>query len=187
MGLEYYGFAFFIFVLICAVVLLCNYLFSDVKRQHKLLDEKETKLLRLYQTIEDVLDEFYDSVEESKNEMKKTMLEIESLKEVRKKEQILSSPDAARDTAAGTRRRQTAPPERRTAPFRETADAPPVIDFKGILSGAEEETGKSAAESKNTHNSILELAEQGKARSQIAKELNITQSEVDLVIGINKN
>lgn len=61
--LGYYGFAFFIFILVGMLMLLYNYLFSDIKRQKKLLDEKENKLLRLYQSVEDALDDFNDSLE----------------------------------------------------------------------------------------------------------------------------
>ena len=70
MGIEYYAFALFISGLICLIAILCKVLFANVKRQNKLLDEKETKLLQLYQTVESIMEEFGDQVKASIEEIK---------------------------------------------------------------------------------------------------------------------
>ena len=60
MDQNYYIFAMFVTGLVCIIVVLCRLLFSDVKRQKKLLDEKESKLLKLYQSVEGIMEEFED-------------------------------------------------------------------------------------------------------------------------------
>ena len=69
MGIELYAFALFIAGLICLVAILCKMLFANVKKQHKLLDEKETKLLQLYQTVESIMEEFNDQAAAATNEI----------------------------------------------------------------------------------------------------------------------
>ena len=70
MGIEYYAFALFISALICLIAILCKVLFANVKGQQKLLDEKETKLMQLYQTVESIMEEFDDQVKASLEEVK---------------------------------------------------------------------------------------------------------------------
>jgi len=70
MGIEYYAFALFVAGLISLIAILCKVLFADLKRQHKLLDEKETKLLQLYHTVENIMEEFADQVRTTTEEMK---------------------------------------------------------------------------------------------------------------------
>ena len=70
MSIEYYAFALFISGLICLIAILCKVLFANVKRQQKLLDERETKLLQLYQTIESIMDEFGDQSKAAMEEIK---------------------------------------------------------------------------------------------------------------------
>ena len=62
MGIEYYAFAMFIAALVCLIAILFKVLFTDVRRQSKLLDEKETKLLQLYRSFENIMEEFNDQV-----------------------------------------------------------------------------------------------------------------------------
>ena len=70
MGIEYYAFALFITALVCLIAILIRMLFGDVRRQRKLLDEKESKLLKLYQTVESIMDEFNDQAKSSMEEIK---------------------------------------------------------------------------------------------------------------------
>lgn len=69
MGIEYYAFALFLSGLICLIAILCKLLFSNVKRERKLLDEKETKLLQLYQTVESIMENFDDQVKAAMEEI----------------------------------------------------------------------------------------------------------------------
>jgi len=70
MGIEYYAFALFVAGLISLIAILCKVLFADLRRQHKLLDEKETKLLQLYRTVENIMEEFADQIKTTTEEMK---------------------------------------------------------------------------------------------------------------------
>ena len=68
MTLEHYLFTLFIFFLLCLLVFLCSLLFSDAKKQKRLLDEKEAKLLRLYAELEVTMEDFGDTMELTKAE-----------------------------------------------------------------------------------------------------------------------
>jgi len=70
MSIEYYAFALFIAGLVCLVAILCKVLFTDLKRQKKLLDEKETHVLQLYRTVESIMEEFTDQVKATIEEIK---------------------------------------------------------------------------------------------------------------------
>ena len=69
-GIEHYAFATFIAVLICIVAVIFKVLFANVKRQQKLLDERETQILQLYNAIETIMEEFGDQVKASMDEIK---------------------------------------------------------------------------------------------------------------------
>lgn len=181
---SYYLFALFIFILICVVLIVCRLLFSDVKRQQKLLDEKETKLLRLYQTLEELLDEYYDSVEETKADI---AVKIKELKAVESITQAftLPAPQSEKTVSAGGAATIASIATPVVKPEDEDAgDGIPAAEFKEILFAAE--NGENGKPKPTRTVSILDLAEQGRNRFQIAEELGITLSEVDLVIGINR-
>ena len=181
MGIEYYGFAFFIFVLICIVIFLCSYLFSDLKRQKKLLDEKETKLLKLYLSLEDAMDEFYDSIAESKEEIDARFQKLQTAVESDLK--TLST----RAVVLEERKEFVQKPEGEQNPdFPKTAQETAKVDFRAVLEQQPQESAKGEETAKTRHESILLLAKQGKNYMQIAKELNITQTEVSLVVGMGE-
>ena len=70
MGIEYYVFALFIAALICIIAIICKVLFANVKRQKKLLDEQESKVLQLYTSVETLMEEFNEQVKMTTNELK---------------------------------------------------------------------------------------------------------------------
>lgn len=70
MGIQQYAFALFIAALICLIAILCKVLFSDVKRQKKMLDEKESEILRLYTSVETMMEEFHDQMKATTAELK---------------------------------------------------------------------------------------------------------------------
>ena len=69
MKIEYYAFASFLTGLICLIAIICKVLFANMKQQYKLLDEKETKLLQLYQAVESIMEEFSDQVKVTTEEI----------------------------------------------------------------------------------------------------------------------
>ena len=228
--IELYGYAFFIFLLICLLMVLYNFLFSDMKRQKKLLDEKENKLLRLYQSVEEALDDFHDSVEKSHSEIGAQLKELGELHaeteknmrglaahapsriERREAPQARRAEPAATPAAASGIQRPPAtsiprsglstPPSSipRQAPARQqeapVASSQPADEasegispppaFRQVFETLSEQPEASAAVPGNRNEEILAMAEGGKSRSDIAKELGITLSEVDLVIGMSR-
>jgi len=58
MNIGYYAFALFVTGLVCLIAVTCKILFGNVKRSYRLLDEKESKLLQLYQMVESIMEDF---------------------------------------------------------------------------------------------------------------------------------
>lgn len=175
MGIEYYLFATYVFLLVCIVLVIGKHMFADVKRQRRMLEDKEKKLLRTYQTLEDAMDDFYDTVEDAKKELNQKSIELEAqptgrrqvlheITEIPKQFQVYDAPLTPPSQPYGIE----------TAPL-------PVFDQ--ILSDSAEKAG---APLSALHEKILDLSGQGKSHTEIAKCLEITQNEVDLVIGMNK-
>jgi DNA-binding NarL/FixJ family response regulator len=92
---QAYLFALYIFGLICLVAVLCRILFFNAKRQNALLDEKEEKMLKLYQSIETIAEEFEDQVKEALDEIKE--VENRTIKVVA---QLKAQDTAIREAAA---------------------------------------------------------------------------------------
>ena len=70
MGVEYYLFALFIAALVCVIAVICKVLFSNVKRQQKLLDERESQILQLYTSVETLTEEFNEQIKLTTDELK---------------------------------------------------------------------------------------------------------------------
>ena len=214
MDMQYYAFALFVAALVCLIAVLFKLLFAGVKRQRKLLDEKESELLRLYRTVESIMEDFNDQIKAAIDEIK----EYESR--------------AAAHMAAVTIRQEQEkkaeapkPPEIEAPAMAMTVDSSRIRAASEVLERAERmiinSAGKDGAAAKNNGNaskntrgegiqrlfddtagepqteepetasknkrmgSILALAQEGKTQAQIAQELSITQNEVMLVIGLN--
>ena len=207
MEIKYYAFALFIAGLVCLIAILCRVLFADLRRQHKLLDEKESQVLDLYRKVESIIEDFEDQSKVSMDEIR----EYENRAAKR----------------AATAALPPEPPKPAPAP-KDTAEfKPPVMDVVEtnrmrvageVLARAERmvknsSVVQSAVPSKSNggdvfqrlfddtitetpppseeqhghsarNDAIIALAESGKSASQIARELGITQNEVSLVIGL---
>lgn len=206
MGIEYYAFALFITGLICLITVLCKVLFSNVKRQHKLLDEKETKLLQLYQTVESIMEEFNDQVKAAMDDINE--FEIRAAKravamamqadppqpEPVKAEQFEALPRAERIDSSRLKAAGDALERAGRIVKRDTLkkDAEPAKSDNGTVfqrlfdeTAAESVPASPEIQEKQVKNeAILALAEEGKTHAEIAKELGITQNEVKLVIDL---
>ena len=202
MGIEYYAFALFIAGLICIVAILCKVLFTGVKRQYKLLDEKETKLLQLYQTVESIMEEWNDQVRAAMDEIKEYESRVTARAVSYAKpppEPVKRAPDERpqRTEIADSSRLKAATEvlERAERMIKNSAEAKSVTPVKSdngmVFQRLFDETTGDAAESAADQqgkparrDSILALAKDGKTITQIAQELGITQNEVKLVIGL---
>lgn len=175
MGIEYYLFASYVFLLIAVLLVIGKRMFADVKRQKRMLDAKEKKLLRTFQTLEDAMDDFYDLVEESKKEFaeKRDKLDILVTDPSNVLHEITEVPKAAPKSAPLLEPKQ---------PLANSV-LPASNNFEQLFDQLAE---KNPTPLYALHGKILSLANKGNTRSEIAKQLKITQTEVELVIGMNK-
>jgi len=207
MGLEYYAFALFVAGLICAIAIICKVLFANVKRQQKLLDERESQILQLFTSVETLMEEFNDQIKITTAELKEYEYRATSHisafdlpPELEKKEKVIERLprtlpfDANRLKAAGevleraeriVNNEVTAPPpppEKNGAVFQkffdETADAPAPPPLPRAS------VVSYPSYTQNRSETILALAAEGKSDAEIASELGITRNEVQLVIGL---
>jgi len=213
MGLEYYAFALFVAGLVCVIAIICKVLFGNVKRQKKLLDERESQILQLYTSVETLMEEFNEQVKLTTNELKEheyratsQMPAFDLPPKFEKKEQVFEKLprtlpfDANRIKVAGEVLERaerivksdaiiTPPPSVGGSAGREEGGAVFQKFFDDTLESTPpppptpEE--KSAAVKTRTE-SIIELANEGKSDVEIASELGITRNEVLLVIGLRK-
>jgi len=165
MGIEYYAFALFVAGLICLIAVLVKFLFADLRRQKKLLDEKESSLLKLYTTVESIMEDFAEQSKVITDEIREFDNKVDNL-------------DTTVIKAAGDALER----------------AERINGGEGFRSVLDEIVGEAAPETqvaannnqgkKNRNELILSLYKEGKTEAQIASELAITQNEVMLVVGI---
>ena len=210
MGIEYYAFALFLAALICLIAILFKLLFANVRRQHKLLDEKEAKLLQLYRTVESIMDEFNDQIRTSIDEIKEyenraVAHMAESIAQPRET-YITEEPPAPLQPVKSSAKPMTVDSTRiraasevleraermvKSSGKKTVSSAAKAADGEVIQRLFDEPSGEPGEESVDGQPtggrwaSILALADEGKTRAEIAKELGITQNEVKLVIDLN--
>ena len=209
MGIELYAFALFIAALICLIAVLFKLLFAGVRRQRKLLDEKESRLLQLYQTVESIMEGFNDQIKTAMEDIK----EYENRAAAHRAFQPLP-PEPAKKAEPPAQPRAENPKRAMTVDSSRIRAASEVLERaeRMVKSSSGKSVGHVAvnggsgdvvqrlfdditpeqkadgAEAQQKHkrrDSILALAEEGKTNAQIARELGITQNEVKLVIGLN--
>ncbi|MCL2226427.1 MAG: hypothetical protein FWB97_02215 [Oscillospiraceae bacterium] len=200
MGIEHYAFALFIAGLICLIAVLVKVLFSDLSRQRKLLDEKETKLLQLYNTVESIMEDFTDQAKITADEIK----EFETRMAVRASSLTLL-PDQIKDEHIIEKlpQRPGGVDQSRIRAASEVLERAERI-IKSEAPAKPQATGQAAGEvfqsffdeiaaapvqpevssKQNRNNMICALAAAGKTDAQIASELGITQNEVRLVLDL---
>jgi len=210
MGIEFYAFALFIAALICLIAILLKLLFANVRRQRKMLDEKESKLLQLYQTVESIMENFNDQIKtamedikEYENRAAERMVALSRQEEpvIEKKEEPERAPRVERSAKAMTvdssriraasevleraERMIKSSTEKYGAATAARSGNVEVIQRLFDDSASEQPANGAELEPKNKkRDAILMLAKDGKTHAQIAKELGITQNEVKLVIGL---
>ena len=213
MGIEHYAFAGFIAALICLIAIIFKLLFANVKRQHKLLDEKETNLLQLYRKVESIMEEFNDQINAAMEDIKEyesSMAERMASLSKQPEPEILQVGEEAEKQAhlESSAKTMTVDSSRLRAASEVLERAERMIKdntgknvdylvgngsgngevIQRLFDDMTDEPPETAAETKVKHKkreSILALAEEGKTYAQIARELGITQNEVKLVIGLD--
>jgi len=208
MGIEYYAFALFVAGLICVIAVICKVLFGNVKRQKKLLDERESQILQLYTSVETLMEEFNEQVKLTTNELKEHEYRATSHisafdlpPSLEKKEQVIEKLprtlplNADRIRVAGEvieRAERIIKSDTIISPAPQEKDEGGAV-FQKFFDETIETTPPpppTAEEQKQNvktrTESILELAAEGKTDIEIASELGITRNEVLLVIGLRK-
>jgi len=206
-GIEYYAFALFIAALICIIAIIIKVLFSNTKAKQKLLDERESQILQLYNTVETIMEEFNDQVKAATEELKEYEHRATSHSaafdlppQLEKKEQVIEKLprtlplDANRIRVAGEVLERAeriikndvimnpVPP-----PVKEETGAvfQKFFDESAEAPPPPDLSDTSGAQSRST--AILTLAGEGKTDGEIARELGITRNEVQLVVGLTGN
>ncbi|MDR2665234.1 MAG: hypothetical protein LBC21_03010 [Oscillospiraceae bacterium] len=169
--MEYYAMSFLIFVLACVIAYLCKYIFSDLHRQNRDLQDREGKLLEMYESVEGFMEDFHRDTNASKAEMRALRGEIESLREtVGRAEAYVAYPEEDRCPPSPEYAEKPAPARSLPAHARQPAEAP-----QGDIIVA-------PVERDLVRESVIKLYVEGKSICQIARELCVTQSEVALII-----
>ncbi|NLB28615.1 MAG: hypothetical protein GX823_00060 [Clostridiales bacterium] len=142
-----------------------------------MLDDKEKRLLDTFRALEDAMDDYYALVEEAKAALEKKSRELENRLLLKAEEQE----EAAKPVKAIKK-----------APSSETVEAVPKpepeppgenrLSFEQVFSDA----ASNVSAKSQLHGRIVDMSRQGRTRAEIAKELKITQTEVELVTGMNK-
>jgi len=213
MEIGYYAFALFIAGLICVIAIICKVLFGNVRRQKKLLDERESQILQLYTSVETLMEEFNEQVKLTTVELKEHeyratshMSAFDLPPELEKKEQVLeklprSLPfDANRIRVAGEvleRAERIIKSDAVISPASGAGDSAQKDDSGAVFQKFFDDTLESTppppptadekkAAVRTRTEMIIELANEGKTDAEIAQELGITRNEVLLVIGLRK-
>jgi len=203
-GIGYYAFSLFVAGLVCLIAIICKVLFANVKRQHKLLDEKESKLLRLYQSVESIIEIFDEQVKATIAEIR----EFENRTATIAASFAVSPPEPGKNEPE--QREKSAPSmsadSNRPRPVsgalamveriagsdtEKSHDVPAKSDSVSVFQRFFDETliqssppVPETASKQERNETILALAEEGKTDAQIARELSITQNEVRLIIDL---
>jgi len=207
MGIEYYAFALFIAGLVCVVAIIFKVLFANVKAQQKLLDERESQILKLYTSVETMIEEFNDQMKMTMDEIKEREYRATSQiaafdlpPELEKKEQVLeriprTAPfDVNRIRVAGEVLERAGRIIKSDNIVNPNGSSPDRDDGNGVFQKFFDETVEASSPEAigNTRSvltrtdAILALAEEGKTDIEIASELGITRNEVLLVVGLKR-
>jgi len=208
MGIQYYAFALFVAGLICVIAIICKVLFADVRRLKKLLDERESEVLRLYNTVETLMEEFTDQVKITTAEIKEHEYratsniaafhlppELEEKQKALEKLPRTTPLDATRIRVAGEaiERAERVIKSDTIIPASAQDKKETGAVFQSFFDETIESTPpppQSKEDKKATIQTktemILAMSEEGKTDVEIASELGITRNEVLLVVGLKK-
>ncbi len=192
MILDYYVFAAYVFLLVCAAIWLLGRLLKKSKKgdgeQHTSY-EKEQKLFTLYQNVEDMLSSFEEYVEEAKGEANQSLAKMQDmLQETRSlaaqlKAAQSSIPISVKNPVA-SETPQKADIKEETSSQSELAQS--IHALKATPAAPQSVPLRQAAvrKSSTTSNKVSELYARGMAQNEIARRLGISVREVTLALKI---
>lgn len=161
---THYQFAFFVFVLVCIAIVLFKKTKNSSVTDEKVFHEKEKRLFKLYQNIEDMMTSAEEYMEESRESIAKDKKDIENMfKKVDKLHKVVQ---------LDIERNQQYIDIKRTNAVTQSTEAP---------------NNKPAKKTHMSKNELVKyLSEEGLDTEQISKELGISKGEVELIIGLNR-
>lgn len=157
-----YPFALYVFLLVCAAIWVYGKVIKKEKKEDKGGYEKEQRLFKMYQNIEDMLNAFEEYTEEAKKEMDKNLSEIRELTEGMRKQPEKQVIKEDRKEAVSNKIK--------------AEEKSPLI----------KKPEKAAEEEIKAADRIPLMVSAGMSRSEIAKELGLSIREVSLIMDIKK-
>ena len=160
MKLEYYLFALFVFALLCVLIVIYRRLILPTKKQAVETDatkEKEERLFRLYQNIEEMMDNFEGYIEQSKEQQEQDKAQIAGqLEQVRELCRRVEDAGARLSSAAAQHKTEAA------------LAKPAVPAAEGGRPGRQD--------------AVKELLAKGMAVEQIAQAMDVSINEIKLIV-----
>lgn len=165
MNITHYMFASYVFLLLFVLIWFCGRVMRSDKKKDKSSYDKEQRLYKLYQNIEDMLGGFEEYAEEAKTAMDERLKQAEALIE---------------ELMSATENRPAAECKPKTA--RETGPAPETWESK------EQNSAGNAPErpKRRVEELIPQYIAKGMDKEEIAKALGISSREVSLIMQIKK-
>ncbi|MDD5017607.1 MAG: hypothetical protein PHO15_05870 [Eubacteriales bacterium] len=161
MTISHYLFVFYVFLLVCAVIWFIGRMTRNKKQDDKSNYEKEQRLFKLYQNVEDMMNGFEEYAEEAKKQIDESVAKALSLLEETKIIHKKSGETDIKSSGDVINRRES----------RSKAKIPATTEKK---------------QREKTIDMILSLAEEGLDNEKIARELGISSRAVSLILEMRK-
>lgn len=157
MDITHYSFAFFIFILVCAAIWFYSRI---VNKKNKETSEynKEQRIYKLYQNVEDMMTGFEEYVEEVKTELDQKTSEILARLEATEGKKVLEKPV-------------------------EVVEEIPLPNSETMTENPENEEKPK----ENIRASVEELLDKGMELDEIAKKLEMSRRELTLMMKFKSN
>ena len=162
MGIIDFVFAFFIFVLVCLVIVVYAKMARPAKSRNDVNNDKEKRLYKLYQNLEDMMNSIEEYVEEARKDIAQ---DKEKISELLEKAVQLQKDITAQDVKSAE-------------------DTSPKV-VKEVVT-PNDEPGTKTLRNMKKNDLVWYMKQEGLDDDKIAKELGISRGEVALILGIKK-
>lgn len=163
MGFPEFAFAFFVFILLCVLIFLYNRSRRPKKSESDAIAEKEKRLFKLYQNLEDMMNGIEDYVEEARAGIAKDREAVSAMEA--KIQQVYEAYKSGMQAKVEEEVKQKS---------KEKAETSEKHEFKAPNNVSKNEL-------------VRFLKDEGLSEDKIAKELGISKGEVALILGIKKS
>lgn len=161
MDFSYYIFAFFIFILMVFLIILIKKVKSTDSKESIAIKEKEEKLFKLYQNLEEMILDTEELIDEAKRNIAEDRKTIHSMLD--RADNFYSRENIGKKLTVSGKDMK-----------------PKVVE---IITKAEQVNNIGDYDRKQQ---VMILKKEGRNTEEISKELSISRGEVELIIGLNK-